>query len=542
MATAWPGAKRMACPIPLSVAAAWLLASRALAVPVDPAVGNWIGGMDLAGRYDFVSAKIEGSPLQAKVSIYFRHVSETILVARSGPEISASLPVDGVTLRFLGKTDGDVIRGRVIGADGTSGAFVLRRWRPIDEAKAKDYTGAYEIRPGVVVTVHVLGHELYYFDQESGRYGMAMPRSQTEFFAGPTNLSFDPVEIVFRFRRDGPMTLVLESQGRRRVARKGAFHEEEVRFQNGAVRLAGTLRLPNAPGPHPAVVLICGSGAQTRDGFDSHLRVHADVLAANHFAVLNYDKRGVGASTGDYHRAGPEDLAGDAAAAVAFLRSRSEVDPNRIGLLGFSQGGMVEPFVASADSGLAFVANIGGTIVDGEEQEVYRVGAQMKAEGYPDAEIREGIALQVLKFFYARTRLGWESYLAAVERNRDKKWLTEIVRFAPTTKDTSSWDFWRRFNVNLAEKWARVRAPVLLVYGEMDPLSPIQKSLDLFRDTMRSSGNVAYEVKLYPRANHDLLEAADSAEGAEQLARGYHRGYLEDLVAWMKDHTRPRLR
>jgi len=525
--------------IPLSLIAACLFTSRAVALPTDALLGNWIGGMDLGGRYDFLSVKVAGVELQATFSIYFRHAAATVPLGRSGPEVSALLPIDGKTFRFRGRLEGDVIRGRVTHGGGEAGSFVLRRWHPIDESAAAEYTGAYEIRPGVVVTVHLLGHELYYYDQESGRYGMALPRSQTEFFAGPTYLRFDPVELVFRFRRDGdgPLALVLERQGRRTLARKGAFLEEEVRFENRGVTLAGTLRMPKGRGPFPAVVLIAGSGAQNRDGFDSHLRVHADVLAANRFAVLNYDKRGVGASTGDFRRAGPEDLAGDAAAAVAYLRSRPEIDSSNIGLMGFSQGGMVEPFVASVDSNVAFVVDVGGTIVDGEQQEVYRVGAQMRAEDYPDAEINDAVALQILKFFYARTRLGWESYLAAVERNRSKKWLTEVVRFAPTTRDTSSWEFWRKFNVDLAERWARVRAPILLVYGGMDPLSPIEKSIDLFRDTMRKSGHTAYDVKLYPRADHNLLEARSSAEGDEQLARGYHRGYLEDVVGWLKRHT-----
>ena len=495
--------------------------------------------MDLGGRYDFMSVKVPDQNGQARISIYFRQVNETVPIIRSSDEVFVSLPFADATLRYRGTIGDDVIRGTVTGARGKRGTFVLRRWRPIDESAAADYTGAYEIRPGVVVTVHVVGHELYFYDQASGRYGLALPRSQTSFFAGPTYLKFDPVEIEFQFEvdRTGRRILRLKHRGHVSIARKGAFREEEVRFDNRAVTLAGTLRIPKDKGPHPAVVLIAGSGAQTRDGFDSHLRIHADLLAAQGFAVLNYDKRGVGASTGDYRRSGPEDLASDAAAGVALLRSRPDIDPRRIGLLGFSQGGMIEPFVASVDSSIAFVVNCGGTIVDGEQQEVYRVSAQMRAQGYPEAETNEAVTVQILKFFYARTRLGWESYLAAVERNRDKKWLTEVVRFVPTTKDTSTWEFWRKINVNLAERWARVQAPVLLVYGGLDPLSPVDRSIDLFRATMQAAGHAAFEVVVYPGADHNLLEARSSTEADQQLARGYYPGYLKNLVSWMKRQT-----
>jgi dienelactone hydrolase len=119
---------------------------------------------------------------------------------------------------------------------------------------------------------------------------------------------------------------------------------EEVTFTNGDIALAGTLTLPPTEGPHPAVILISGSGPQNRDeeipGVSGYqpFRVIADHLARNGIAVLRYDDRGVGGSTGDYATATSADFATDAEAALSYLLGRDEIDPEQIGLLGHSEG------------------------------------------------------------------------------------------------------------------------------------------------------------------------------------------------------------
>lgn len=126
---------------------------------------------------------------------------------------------------------------------------------------------------------------------------------------------------------------------------------EEVRFVNptDGDTLAGTLTLPTSPGPHRAVVMITGSGPQSRDEPVMNHRpflVWADALTRLGIAVLRYDDRGVGASTGNFNEARTADLARDVEAAVDYLRSRKEIDNQRIGLIGHSEGGMIAPMVA----------------------------------------------------------------------------------------------------------------------------------------------------------------------------------------------------
>ena len=136
-------------------------------------------------------------------------------------------------------------------------------------------------------------------------------------------------------------------------------------FQNGDVRLAFSLDLPAGAGPFPAVVMAHGSGQVTRDQLLWASRRFTDLG----FAVLRFDKRGVGESTGTFVFVGTEDspwvfpqLASDVAAGVRFLRTRSEIDPRRIGLFGNSQAGWILPIAARDLGDVAFMVIYAGPV------------------------------------------------------------------------------------------------------------------------------------------------------------------------------------
>ena len=153
-----------------------------------------------------------------------------------------------------------------------------------------------------------------------------------------------------------------------------AYQVEEVSFLNkdaNNIKLAGTLTLPPGIKNPPVAVLISGSGPQNRNEELLNHRpflVLADHLTKNGIAVLRYDDRGVGESEGNYGNATSEDLATDAAAAVAYLKSRSDVDGNKIGLIGHSEGGLIAPMViADYQDDVAFFISLAGPGVSGKE-------------------------------------------------------------------------------------------------------------------------------------------------------------------------------
>lgn len=143
------------------------------------------------------------------------------------------------------------------------------------------------------------------------------------------------------------------------------YDVEEIAFENkeAGVKLAGTLTLPRTKGPFPAVRLIGGSGSLNRDdacfGHRTFL-VLADYLTRRGLAVLRVDKGGVWKSGGEYATATTLDFASDALASVAYLKSRKEIDPKRIGLMGHSEGGMIAPMLAAQSSDIAFIVMVAG--------------------------------------------------------------------------------------------------------------------------------------------------------------------------------------
>jgi hypothetical protein len=157
------------------------------------------------------------------------------------------------------------------------------------------------------------------------------------------------VEQKLDFQRSDQLLELLRPQN---PAKPYPYKEEELTFPNpkAKISLAGTLTLPSGPGPFPAAILLSGSGPHDRDeslvGHHSFL-VLADHLTRKGIAVLRFDKRGVGKSTGDYANATMEDFTGDAEAALAYLKTRKEIDATKTGLIGHSEGGLIAPMVAT---------------------------------------------------------------------------------------------------------------------------------------------------------------------------------------------------
>jgi dienelactone hydrolase len=159
-----------------------------------------------------------------------------------------------------------------------------------------------------------------------------------------------------------------------------SYRNAEVRFPNerGHVELTGTMSVPIGRGPFAAVLLIAAAGPEGRDEEVAGHRVFvvlADSLLRKGIAVLRYDKRGVGGSSGDLSTATFDDLVSDAVAAFRYLEARPNVDPKRVGIIGHSEGGSIAPAVAATDRDVAFVVAMAGSGLSGEvritEQQAY---------------------------------------------------------------------------------------------------------------------------------------------------------------------------
>src|SRR5262249_50064703 len=130
-------------------------------------------------------------------------------------------------------------------------------------------------------------------------------------------------------------------------------------------------------------------------------------------AILSYDKRGVGASTGDWNTASFDDLAGDVVAAFEYLKRRSDIDPTQIGLFGVSQAGWVMPIAAVQAPDIAFVISVSGAGVSTTETTFDQTRSEMTAAGRRPDVIEQVVGLMRLQYRYAQRSDGWDDYMAA---------------------------------------------------------------------------------------------------------------------------------
>lgn len=174
-----------------------------------------------------------------------------------------------------------------------------------------------------------------------------------------------------------------------------SYYTEDVSFENSSagITLAGTLSLPAKEGVYPAVILISGSGPQNRDeellGHKPFL-VLSDFLTKNGIAVLRYDDRGTALSKGDFKSATTADFATDALAALAYLKTRKEINANKIGFMGHSEGGVIAPLIASTDKNVSFIVLLAGTGLPGDEILLLQKALLERASGVSETEIANG--------------------------------------------------------------------------------------------------------------------------------------------------------
>jgi uncharacterized protein len=277
------------------------------------------------------------------------------------------------------------------------------------------------------------------------------------------------------------------------------YATEDVSFHSGSVILSGTLLIPRTPGSHPAVVLVHGSLAETRWGT---ILFYADRFARRGIAALVYDKRGTGASTGDWKTATYEDLSDDALAGIHLLQQRKDIHPDRIGAFGHSEGGAVVTIMASRSKDVAFIISADGTAGPSYRQDLFRVQKIVESNGFSKEEVAKAMAFYTMWLQVARTGHGREQLDAEIPKVENEKWFDLV---APPPKDHWAWtEYRKRADFDSLIYWAKVKVPVLLLYGELDEKVPATESIEQINETLEVARNPDYTEILIPRAQHNL--------------------------------------
>lgn len=332
------------------------------------------------------------------------------------------------------------------------------------------------------------------------------------------------------------------------------YVEREVSFQNGDVTLAGTLTRPEGDGPFPALILLSGSGQQDRDealpsvpGYRPFREI-ADTLTRQGIAVLRYDDRGVGGSTGDPMAATSADFADDAEAALAFLQGQAEIDSQQIGFLGHSEGGILAAMVAARNPDVAFVISMAGSAVDGYQTVVKQVERLTLASGASQSEADEAARLQrdVLDLVMLQA---WDSLqgalydialqqvaaLPAEQRAAlgDANTLAQQQVAAQMQIFQSPW-YQFFLSHDPGEDWAQVTAPVLGLFGGNDTQVDAEQNSAALQNALTRAGNADVTIQVLPTANHLFQDATTG--GVDEYAAlppQLMPEFLEAISQWL---------
>lgn len=316
------------------------------------------------------------------------------------------------------------------------------------------------------------------------------------------------------------------------------YTSEDVAFPSRSVgvTMGGTLTIPAGAGPHPAVILISGSGAQDRDEtIFNHKPFHvlADHLSRNGVAVLRYDDRGVGKSTGDRLKATSVDFSDDAEGGLDFLAKRKDIDPKRVGLLGHSEGGLIAPMIAVRRPETAFIVLMAGSGVDGE-QILYEQGqAVLKAQGATAERLAAQRGIQEKMFGIVKSERDPESAAAK---------LKEVLGSSPAVEQSirNVNSMWFRYflTYNPQPVLEKVKCPVLAINGSLDTQVVASQNLPAIEAALKRGGNQDIETALLPGLNH-LMQTAKTGGIGEygQIEETIAPAALDRISNWLRKHT-----
>ncbi len=309
------------------------------------------------------------------------------------------------------------------------------------------------------------------------------------------------------------------------------YSEEEVSFINkkaGGIKLVGTLTLPKNIKSPPVVVLISGSGPQDRNEEVSAFNhrpflVLSDYLTRNGIAVLRYDDRGVASSEGTQSGATSADFATDVEAAVAFLKTRTDIDKSNIGLIGHSEGGLIAPMVAANDSDIAFIILLAGPGVDG--------ATVLQTQSVRANELA-GVSYEVMNFNNNLTIQLHELVKKADSVSEAKRNITSYLEFIrennPSIYTTSMTDDFIKMQAEgLSLPWimyfikthpneflSKVKCPVLALNGEKDVQVLPKLNLEGIKKSLDTAGNKNVTTVELKGLNH-LFQTAETGSVAE---------------------------
>ncbi len=322
----------------------------------------------------------------------------------------------------------------------------------------------------------------------------------------------------------------------------------QVTYENetGNVTLGGTLTTPNGEGPFPAAILISGSGSQDRDETIFEHKpfwVIADYLSRHGIAILRFDDRGVGESTGSELLATStsQDFAQDVQAGIDFLKTQANIDSTKIGLIGHSEGGLIAPMVATQGDDVAFIISLAGTGIDGGKILTSQIRAAQEASGV-DPELVDAVGLltgQLVEKVYADETVNQALMLELADKiaNDMPEETAALLKMEAKSMHKMAALPWMKYFIKYdpAGAWKKVGCPVLALNGEKDLQVLAELNLPAIENALQEGGNPNFKILKLPNLNHLFQETEGPGLASEYgvLEQTFSPAALKAMSDWL---------
>lgn len=312
--------------------------------------------------------------------------------------------------------------------------------------------------------------------------------------------------------------------------------ETAIQFQSAENSLHGVLVLPEGEGPFPVAVFVHGSGNADRYAKNMYRPIFEE-FANRGIASLSWDKPGVGESTGHFNDQSFEDRTEETVTAIEWLRGRSEIDSDRIGLWGISQAGWIMPAVCEQITDIAFMIGVSVPVSTVEEQDLYRIEHTFLADGFSTEDKEKALGLVRQLHQFALEDATFDEAMEQLKDYSDQPW----ARAAYGTPNGAGFEFLKRIiRVDPKPQIRSIKCPVLLILGEKDTLVNIRETSETYQQIFSETGNIDLTIKEFANADHvlTLTEAGGQMEILQKFDTGeweYAPGYIKTMGEWMED-------
>ena len=316
------------------------------------------------------------------------------------------------------------------------------------------------------------------------------------------------------------------------------YQKESISFQKDNWTLSGLLIKPNSEPPYPTVILVHGDGPWDCSGFGFYQFLWDSFTSAG-YACLSWDKPGVGNSKGIYNRSKiMEERAEVLLAGIDYLKNRSDIDTNYIGLWGISQAGWVMPLAISKSEDISFMIAVSCAGENSIEQSAYLLKQQLICEGLLEDEATK-YANYFRKRSYAKS---YEEYLENAKPLSEQSYIKSTLKWGGIISENNFVPYSgsdNNFYLDPIPLLETIKFPVLIIFGEKDSQINIKQSEKAYRQALTKSGNNDFIVKIFPDADHTITfsETGCMKESDERQANNMIEiapGYLELMRDWLK--------